>query len=208
MGYQVVLRKLPTEVSHPVFSKTLCLEDVLVSTVFGALAYGPPAMLEAWLRHFTTMRRSSPELRLEFWPTQGIGRRRRTPDVFVLDEPCGQALIVEAKRDLPPMETLAQQLVEEAQAARVTHKGVRMHVLVVSDQASEPLAFEEVDRRHPRLYSKRMKHASWFELCGFLKDWRSRPECDAGHLRMIDDALEVMAKYGRVGPADRPLVAR
>jgi hypothetical protein len=85
-------------------------------------------------------------------------------------------------------------LVEDGWAARATHTGVRVHLLVVSDLATEPAAFGEVRRLRPRLYSSRMRHASWVDLCGFLGGWMSRPEWDAGHRRMIADALAVMAK--------------
>ena len=204
MGSQLVLRRLPSDLGHPVFTKTLCLEDVLVSTVFGALAYGPPAMFTAWLRRFTTMHPSSPDLGLEFWPTdQRAGGRQREPDVFVLDAPRNQALLVEAKRGpMPKIDDLTRQLVEEGRAARATHKRVRLHLLVVSDQESQAAAFDEVRRLRPRLYSSRMRHATWIELCGFLRGWMSRPECDAGHRRMIADALAVMARYGRGSSTD------
>lgn len=199
MGYQLVLRRLPSDLGHDVLTKTLCLADVLVSTVFGALAYGPPMMFAAWLRRFTTMRSPSPDVGLEFWPTnQHAGSRQREPDVFVLAALQSQALLVEAKRRrMPKIDDLTRQLVEEGQAARATHNGVRLHLLVVSDLETEPSAFDEVRRLHPRLYSSRMRHATWVELCVFLEGWMSRPECDAGHRRMIADALAVMAKYGR-----------
>ena len=80
MGYQLVLRRLPKDLKHEVLTKTLCLEDVLVSTVFGALAYGPPAMLAAWRRRFTTMPPWSPGVRLEFWPKgQRVGEDQCNP---------------------------------------------------------------------------------------------------------------------------------
>lgn len=205
MGHQLVLRRLPSDLGHDVFTKTLSLEDVLVSTVFGALAYGPPAMFAAWLRRFTTMHPSSPGLGLEFWPTnQRDGTRQREPDVFVLDAPRSQALIVEAKRGrMPKTDDLTLQLIQEGRAARATHKGVRLHLLVVSDLDTEPAAFDEVRRLRPRLYSSRMRHTTWVELCGFLREWLARPESDAGHRRMIEDALAVMAKYGRGYPGNQ-----
>lgn len=92
---------------------------------------------------------------------------------------------------------MTRQLIQEGRAARATHKGVRLHLLVVSDLATEPSAFDEVRRLRPRLYSSRMRHATWVELCGFLGDWTSRPECDAGHRRMLADAGAVLAKYRR-----------
>jgi hypothetical protein len=150
---------------------------VLVSTAFGALAYGPPVMFAAWRRHFTTMHPSSPEVGLEFWPTnqRAVGRKRE-PDLFVLDAPRRQALLVEAKRGrMPKTDDLTRQLVEEGQAARATHTGVRRHLLVVSDLGTEPAAFDKVRRLRPRLYSSRMKHATWVELSGFLRGWMSRP---------------------------------
>jgi hypothetical protein len=81
MGCQLVLRRLSSDLGHDVFTKTLCPEDVLVSTVFGALAYRPPAMFAAWLRRIAVMHPSSPDVGLEFWPTdQGAGTRQREPD--------------------------------------------------------------------------------------------------------------------------------
>ena len=202
MGNQLILRRLPAGLDHDVFTMTLSLEDVLVSTIFGTVAYGPPAMLGAWRRRFTAMRPFSPDVRFEFWPSQRrAGGPLRAPDVFILDEPRRQALIVEAKRGtMPRPEELTRQLIEEGQAARATHKKVRLYLLVVSDEESEPSAFEAVHALHPRLYSSGMRHAGWTELCEFLLGWTSRPEGDAGHRRMIGDALAVMAKYGR-GPA-------
>jgi len=198
MGYQLVLRRLPADLGHDVFTKTLCLEDVLVSTVFGALAYGPPEMFAAWRRRFTTMRPLSPGVRLEFWPTHHLGKQRDAPDAFVLDVPRRQALIVEAKRGrMPKTDDLTEQLLKEGLAARATYKGVRLHLLVVSDLETKPAAFDEVRRLRPRLYSSPMQHRTWAELSGFLRGWMSRRECDAGHRRMIEDALAVMAKYGR-----------
>jgi len=198
VGYQVVLRRLPSDLHHDVFTKTLCLEDVLVSAVFGALAYGPPAMFAAWLRLYTTMPRSSSEMRPEFWPSNmRAGRLQREPDVFLRDQVRNRALVVEAKRgSMPKPEVLAQQLVEEGQVARATHPGVQLHLLVVSDKRSAQEAFEQVRSRRPRLYGARMCEATWIELVEFLGGWMSRPECDAGHRRMIGDALNVMAKYG------------
>jgi hypothetical protein len=199
MGNPLILHRLPKGLDHDVFTKTLSLEDVLVSTIFGTVAYGSPAMLTAWRRRFTTMRPLSPDVQFDFWPTH---RRRdgrlRAPDVFIHDVPRHQALIVEAKRGrMPRTEELTRQLVDEGQAARATHGRVRLYLLVVSDAESEPAAFEAVRALHPRLYSSGMRHASWTELCEFLHSWTSRPECDAGHRRMIDDTLAVMAKYGR-----------
>ena len=205
MGNQLVLRRLPKDLGHDVFTKTLCLEDVLVSTVFGAFAYGPPEMFAAWLRRFTTMRPTSPEVRFEFWPGHRVGVLQREPDVFILDAARGKALLVEAKRGRPlKVDDLTRQLVDEGRAARATHKGVvsQLHLLVVDDLESEPLAFDEVRRLRPRLYSG-MRHTTWVELCGFLDGWKSRRECDAGHRRLITDALKVMAKYGRGRPTHR-----
>ena len=199
MGYQLVLRRLPSDLGHDVFTKTLCLEDVLVSTIFGALAYGPPAMFAAWRRGFTTMRPTSPEAGLEFWPTnQRVGVLQREPDVFILDALRRQALLVEAKRGrMPKDDVLAQQLIDEGRAARATYKRVvsQLHLLVVDDLETEPVAFQALRRDRPRLYSG-MQHTTWVKQCGFLAGWMSRPECDAGHKRMIADALDVMAKYG------------
>ncbi len=82
MGCQLVLRRLLSDLGHGVLTTTLCPEEVLASTVFGAPAYGPQAMFVAWFRRIATMHPSSPDAGLEFWPTdQGGGSRQREPDV-------------------------------------------------------------------------------------------------------------------------------
>jgi hypothetical protein len=142
-------------------------------------------------------------VRLEFWPTRMFdGVRQREPDVFLLDEARQHALVVEAKRGLlRQAEPLARQLLEEGWAARATHRGVRLHLLVVSDDPEEPAAFTEVRRLRPRLYASRMRHASWDELCAFLSSRAAKRYCDPGQRRMINDAIRVMRKYGRGRPA-------
>jgi hypothetical protein len=199
MGNQVILRRLPTSMSHEVFAKTLSLEDVLVSTVFGALAYGPTPMLQAWRRRFTTLPPLSAKARIEFWPTNHRDQQRqREPDVFVLDEQRREALVIEAKRGrMPKSEELTRQVIEQGVATRASYGDVRLHLLVVTDELDEPLAFATVRSLRPRLYSRRMRHASWASLSAFLREWRSRPETDAGNRSMLDDTLAVMAKYGR-----------
>ena len=100
---QVILRRFPTSMSHDVFAKTLALEDVLVSTVFGAIAYAPPAMPSSWRRRFTSLPPLSPDVGFEFWPSNHthLGRLRE-PDVFIVDRRRREALIVEAKRGRMP----------------------------------------------------------------------------------------------------------
>lgn len=198
MSAPVILRRFPVSTSHDVFAKTLALEDVLVSTVFGALAYGPPELLQSWRRRFTTMPPLSPDVGLEFWPAHRLSRVVvREPDVFLLDRARGEALIVEAKRGLPAPELLARQLLEEGLAARASHPGVRLHLLVVSDPGDASAAFTEASRVRPRLFASRMRHVTWGELCEFLRVWLRRRECDARDRRLLADALAVMAKYGR-----------
>lgn len=119
-----------------------------------------------------------------------------SPDVFLLDPRRGEALIVEAKRGLPKPEHLVPQLLEEGLAARASHPGIRLHLLVVSDPADPSRAFAGLTRLRPRLFASRMRHATWAELCEFLRASNRRPECDAGDRRLIADALAVMAKYG------------
>lgn len=197
MSTQLILRRLPTSLQHEVFARTLALEDVLVSTVFGALAYGPPELLQAWRRRFTTMPPMSRDLRFEFWPTgHVVGGMQREPDVFLLDSRRGDALIVEAKRGLPKPELLVPQLLEEGLAARGSYAGIRLHLLVVSEPADPSRAFAEVTRLRPRLFASRVRHATWADLCEFLRAWSGRPGCHAGDRRLIADALAVMAKYG------------
>lgn len=160
-------------------------------------------MLSTWRRRFTTLRPLSPDASMEFWPTHKDRRTRRHgsdvyPDVFMLDPRQGQALVVEAKRGrMPKTEDLVSQLLKEGLAAHDAYPNLKIHLLLVTDEPAAPPALDEVRRLRPRLYASRVRHTSRAELCDFLREWRARRDCDAGHRRMIDDALAVMAKYGR-----------
>ena len=74
LSTQVILRRVPKRLDHEVWTRTLALEDVLVSTWFGALAYGPPELLQTWRRRFTTMPPLSSDVGFEFWPTDHVAR--------------------------------------------------------------------------------------------------------------------------------------
>ena len=79
MGYQAILHKLPSEVLSE------SLEDVLTASVIGAVAYGPPAMAQDWLRTCAGIEGAYHDPVFEFWPGHRLdGGDPREPDVFVI----------------------------------------------------------------------------------------------------------------------------
>lgn len=188
MGYRAIIDKLPSRV----LSENL--EDVLTASVVGAVAYGPPAMAQDWLRSYAGMDQASADLVFEFWPEHRLeGGKVREPDVFILDKASRQGLIVEAKREKNPHR---RQLIDEGKAARLRHPDVDIHLLTVSNWSVRPTAFKGIETEQPRLFTT-MRHVSWTALYVFLQEWSTRPATDAGHRRMIMDALAVLEKFGR-----------
>jgi hypothetical protein len=186
MGYQAVLLKLPSAClsEH--------LEDVLTGCVVGAVAYGPAGLAQEWLRSCAGIEGASADLVFKFWPGHRLGDDHgREPDVLVTDRSTGRLLIVEAKRDSDPE---PGQLIEEGEAVMTACPGMALHLLTISDQATRPRAFGRVGRDRPGLYAS-MRHVTWADMYRVLEARRDTP--DAGHRRMLEDALAVMRKFGR-----------
>ena len=188
MTYQAILR---SKVSSEALKAGL--EDVLTATAIGAIAYGPPELAREWLATVAGMT-ASPDVQFEFWPQHHLSDDRvREPDVFVTDPSTSSALVIEAKLNADPS---ARQLRDEALAAREAHPTIRrLHLLTVSDRAVRPPSFRTVGTG-PSPYAT-MRHASWADLYRYLEDWAVRPGLDAGHRRVLSDALAVIRQYGR-----------
>lgn len=190
MTYQAILRgKLPSETVRA------SLEDVLTASVFGAIAYAPPALTRDWLRSVAGVSSPSRHIRFEFWPQHHMANLRlREPDVFIaLGRPGAGALLVEAKQNSEPGRT---ELMEEADAARTTHPGLGLlHLLTVSDAAVAPRALARVVEPVGPFAS--VSHRSWGDLYRLLDGWQHRPELDAGDRRLVSDALSILRKFNR-----------
>ncbi len=189
MAYQAILRKLPTATIEA------NLEDVFTATVFGAIAYGPPAMARSFLAEVAKIPVRGIDVSFEFWPQHRLNAVRTIePDVFVrLGVPAKGALIIEAKQRADPH---WGQLNAEADAARATVTGIGpLYLLTVSDTAVAPSAHTRAVA--PKGPYRSARHVSWGDLCLFLEKWAKNPKLDVGNRRLIADTLAVMRKNKR-----------
>ena len=167
---------------------------MFTATVIGAMAYGPPRMAQDWLRTRAGIDGASANLTFDFWPNhRPTDGKRCQPDVIVVDRSSRKVLVIEAKRDSHPR---SGQLIREGKAATSIHPKMMLHLLTISDRPLRPAAFVAVRRREPALFAT-MEHVTWADLYAFLKGWSERDGVDAGHQRMLGDAMAVLEDHGR-----------
>ncbi len=166
-------------------------EDVLTSSVLGAIACAPAGVRGAFLQEIVGADLGPvTEVTFEFWPWMRLDDGRGVePDAWIRGPQA--AVVVEAKAGA---QLLARQLEQEGQAARRAARAVLpVHLLTIDDPDQSPAAVADLPAG---LFASR-RHVSWGRLYQFLSQHAGDPELDGGARRLLDNAARVLERFDR-----------